>query len=61
MDTGTVRMVAVDKKVTEKASDIKMFSLTIINNTLKDLTNNRKKASRMILTWIRSLSIIFKW
>ena len=32
-------------KVREKASDVKMFSRTIIN---KDLTNNRKKAYRTI-------------
>ena len=29
-----------------------MFSKTIINKRLNDLTSNRKKAYRMILTWI---------
>ena len=47
-------------KVREKSSDVKMFSQTIINKRLKDLTNNRKKAYMMIFTWIKSLSIIFK-
>ena len=37
-------------KVREKASDVKMYSQTIINNRLKELTSNRKKAYRMILT-----------
>ena len=35
-------------KVSEKASDAKMFTQT--NRRLKDLTNNRKKAYRMTLT-----------
>ena len=42
-------------KVREKAMDVKMFSQTIIINRLKDLTNNRKKAYRTILTCIRFL------
>ena len=47
-------------KVRGKASDVKIFSQTSINKILIDLTNNWKKACRTILTWIRSLSVIFK-
>ena len=36
-------------KVKEKDSDVKMFSQAIINNRLKDLTNNRKKDYRTLL------------